>query len=291
MSHRGMARNSDSFVQLGPIVPFSFSINVLYTGYEKCDPLHFAGPCYKKAYLLHIVLGGKGVFCCNGREYLLQKGDMFLVSPTDYIFYQADEKDPWEYRWIKFDGNSLKYLFENAGVNKQVFTVRDEEQFEKTVKYFEEVFELMRDEIAPYLRATGMFYLLLGWFLKNFGEARQIPEDRMSFVKILNYVNHHFVEDINMDVIADISNYNRSHIYKLFMKNMGCSPKEYINTLRLDLACEMLHETGYAINEVSAKAGFKNYISFVNAFKKKYGVLPTQYRKNEEQNNKEVVKP
>ena len=282
MERRGRSENSDSFEQVGPVVPFSFNINVLFTGHEQCDRLHFAGPCYKKTYLLHIVESGKGMFRCNGKEYRLKKGDMFLITPTDYIFYQADDEEPWEYRWIKFSGSSLQYLFENAGITKSVFSIESEEQFNEAETLFKNIFDYMHDEISPYLRATGAFYVLLGWFLNSFGEVRTASADRMGFVKILNYLNSHFTEDINMDTIAEFSNYNRSHIYKLFIKNMGCSPKEYISTLRLNLACEMLRETNYSVNEVSIRTGFNSYVSFVNAFKKKYGILPTQFRKNEE---------
>ena len=87
-----------------------------------------------------------------------------------------------------------------------------------------------------------------------------------------------------MAMLESVSNYNRSHIYKIFMQNAKCSPKQYIDTLRLDLACEMLNETGYSINEIALRVGYKNYISFVNAFKKKYNTLPTAYRTNEKRN-------
>ena len=68
------------------------------------------------------------------------------------------------------------------------------------------------------------------------------------------------------------------------MQNIKCSPKQYIDTLRLDLACELLNETNYTVNEIAIKVGYKSYISFVNSFKKKYGILPTVYRMNEKRN-------
>lgn len=286
MKKIGKPTNSIDYIQLGPVVPFSFNINLLHAGYEKCEPFHYAGPCYKKAYLIHLVLDGKGKFRCNDKEYVLGKGDVFLITPTDYIYYEADEDEPWEYRWIKYEGSSVKYLFENGGINKEVYSISDQEQYQKFLYFFEEILNLLKKEVAPYLSATGLFYVFLGWFIESFG-AKQQSNDKISFYKIQNYINNHFTEDIDMDQIAKFSNYDRSHIYKLFMKNIGCSPKEYISTLRLNLACEMLHETDYLINDIALKTGYKSYISFINAFKKKYGILPTQYRKSLEQNAKE----
>ena len=277
-------QNSTSFEQLGPAVPFSFSVNVLNTGKECCDALHYAGPCCKKVYLIHLVKNGKGKFRCNGEEFLLKKGDMFLIKPTDYVFYQADEKDPWEYVWVKFDGKSVNYLFENAGINKSVLSLKTEEDFIKMSNWFDSMFEYMQDSVAPYLRATGMFFLMFGWILKEFGQNCTVAEDRMSFTKMLNFINLHYTEDIDMAMLESASNYNRSHIYKIFMQNIKCSPKQYIDTLRLDLACELLNETNYTVNEIAIKVGYKSYISFVNSFKKKYGILPTVYRMNEKRN-------
>ncbi|MDR2201577.1 MAG: AraC family transcriptional regulator [Clostridiales bacterium] len=278
----GSFENSEVYLQRGPRIPFSFDINVLFSGYEKCDPLHFAGPCYKAAYLFHIVLDGKGTLKVNNAVYNLKKHDMFLISPSDYVFYQADEDDPWEYKWIKFDGASVKFLLENAGLTGQsVFSCVSDEQWDVINGYMDRTLEYMVDEVAHYVRATGMFYVAFGWFLNEFGEDRKQTPDKMSFIKIINFITENFTKSLDMDTIARRTNYNRSHIYRLFMKNMNCSPKVYIDNLRLSLACEMLHETQYQIRDIVYKVGFKNYISFITAFKKKYGVLPTDYRADE----------
>lgn len=284
MVQKNREENNSTFEQLGPSVPFSFSVNLLNTGRECCDPLHYAGPCYKKVYLLHFVKSGKGVFRCNGEEHTLKRGDLFFLTPTDYVFYQADEQDPWEYVWVRFDGKSVSYLVENAGINKRVFSLKSEEDFNMVSDWYDKVYEYMQDSVAPYFRATGMFFLMFGWLLKEFGQNSLEPEDKMSFTKMLSFINHHYTEDIDMAMLESVSNYNRSHIYKIFMQNAKCSPKQYIDTLRLDLACEMLNETGYSINEIALRVGYKNYISFVNAFKKKYNTLPTAYRTNEKRN-------
>jgi AraC-like DNA-binding protein len=283
--------NNETFVQSGPAIPFAFNVNVLFTGYEHCDALHFAGPCYKQAYLLHIVLSGKGKLKINNTIYSLGKGDLFLIKPTDYVYYEADEHDPWEYRWIKFNGSSVALLLENAGlIDRHVFKTQDEAHLKSIERSMIDIYESMGDESAPYLKATGLFYVFFSEFLAQFNEQKAKSPDKMSFIKIVDYINQNFTKSMPMDEITRATNYNRSHIYKLFIKNFNCSPSEYIENLRMNLACEMLHETIYQIKEIGGLVGYNSYLSFVKIFKKHFALTPTEYRDKEwnEKKNQEI---
>ena len=168
-------KNSEFYVQKGPIIPYMFDMNILYSGWEKCDPLHYAGPCCKGAYLLHIVISGKGIYKCNGKEYSLKKGQMFMILPQDNIYYQADKDDPWEYAWIRFEGSYFDLLLSNASINQRVFTLNDD-QLDYAKGLFTTLLDCMDDDIAPYLRATGHFYVFLGWLLNQFGKKMFVSE-------------------------------------------------------------------------------------------------------------------
>ena len=100
----------------------------------------------------------------------------------------------------------------------------------------------------------------------------------MSFMKLVNYINMHYTENISMDKLESIAHYSRSHTYKLFMRHLGCSPKEYVNSLRLRKSCELLLETKLSAKEVGEKVGYNSYVGFIKAFKKKYNILPSDYR-------------
>lgn len=277
MDHYNSNKNSEFYIQKGPMIPYMFDINILYSGREKCDPLHYAGPCCKGAYLLHVILDGKGIYKCNGKEYSLKKGQMFMILPQDNIFYQADKDDPWEYVWVRFEGNYFEFLLSNTSINQRTFTLSDE-QFKYASGIFSTLLDSMDDDLAPYLRATGHFYVFLGWFLNQFGKKIYVSEGKMSFMKLVNYINMHYTENISMDKLESIAHYSRSHTYKLFMRHLGCSPKEYVNSLRLRKSCELLLETKLSAKEVGEKVGYNSYVGFIKAFKKKYNILPSDYR-------------
>ncbi|MGN1099019.1 MAG: AraC family transcriptional regulator [Christensenellales bacterium] len=279
MKYISSMENSESFRQLGPQIAYSYDVNLLNVGYEKCDPLHYVGPLKKLVYLLHVVLDGKGQFRVNGTTYNLKRGDVFLINPDDLIYYQADRNDPWEYRWVRFNGRSVPLLFEGTGIlEKKVFHSKDEAQFERLVDYLTSIFNYFDEGMDMYFPATGQFYLFLWWFRENFGEVEGADAGKTNLVKVINYINSNFTQQIDMEKISRSIGYNRSHIYKLFIKHLNCSPKEYIESLRMNLACEMLYETSRTVREIAGYVGYNSYASFVKIFKKKYEISPTEYR-------------
>lgn len=80
------------------------SLAVFNCGLQSCAPNHSWGPGVRDHFLIHFVLSGKGKYVCEGKEYDLKAGDMFLIKPSQVVSYIADENDPWEYYWVGFNG-------------------------------------------------------------------------------------------------------------------------------------------------------------------------------------------
>ena len=72
-------------------------LSIFNCGYEYCEPGHTWGPGVRDHYLIHLVVGGKGVYQVGGVSHPLQEGDLFLAKPNQLITYAADETDPWAY--------------------------------------------------------------------------------------------------------------------------------------------------------------------------------------------------
>lgn len=66
----------------------------------------------------------------------------------------------------------------------------------------------------------------------------------------------------------------------MFVKYLGINYIEYVNTLRLEKAKEMLGNSKMNVSEVAERTGFESLSYFSKQFKKKYGVSPQDFRKN-----------
>lgn len=79
-------------------------------GRQDCHDLHSWGPGIRTCYILHYIIRGKGTFINGGKSYALAAGESFVIRPFDNIAYYPDEKEPWEYTWIEFNGEKYASL-------------------------------------------------------------------------------------------------------------------------------------------------------------------------------------
>ena len=90
------------------------ALRLYYSGSESCAPGHFFGPAIRPHYLIHFIRSGRGKYIYQDSIFELEKGDAFLILPGETTKYIADEKEPWEYSWIAFDGPDARTLLKHC---------------------------------------------------------------------------------------------------------------------------------------------------------------------------------
>ena len=253
-------------------------------GRENCDPAHSFGPAIRNHYLFHYILNGKGTFFwqdARGHEHemRLKAGQGFLISPRQITTYVADERIPWEYRWLEFDGLRAKESLEIIGlsVNNPIYNPVHSE-FSHIMK--EEMLYIVRNKKEAPLHLIGHLYLFIDALMRSVKENQPtVSKVKDYYIKeALAYIEHNYMNDISVESIAESSGLNRSYFGKIFKESVGKSPQEFLINYRMIKAAELLRRTRYSINEIGCAVGYPNQLHFSRAFKSVYGVSPRNWR-------------
>lgn len=115
---------------------------------------------------------------------------------------------------------------------------------------------------------------------KSDAEKALNPLDRQFIDKINNIINENIsLEDLGVSFLAERMCMSQSSLYRKLMAIVGVSANEYIRHIRLGRAEEMLRGGEMNITEVAFNTGFGSHSSFGKAFKKEYGMSPSEYVK------------
>ena len=95
--------------------------------------------------------------------------------------------------------------------------------------------------------------------------------------------SHYMEEDISLNTVANVANVSSNHFSALFSQNMGQTFIEYLTSLRMNKAKELLRCTGMRSSEIAGEIGYKDAHYFSYLFKKTQGMTPSDYRKAREE--------
>ena len=94
-----------------------------------------------------------------------------------------------------------------------------------------------------------------------------------------NYIRENYMTDLTLTDLASIACVSPGYFSHMFKEETGVSFKAYLTNVRLDAALELLLGTDYRLYEISEKTGYNNVRNFEEAFRKRYGRFPGDYKK------------
>lgn len=255
----------------------SLGLAVYNCGCEHCQPGYSWGPAIRDHYLFHYILNGKGVFCDGKTEYSLQKGDGFLIVPSQTVSYRADENDPWSYCWVGFNGADADRLVSLTGVSKEepIFHFDQDDRFAHLLT---EIVDRSGPRPCDEARMTAALFEFLAEMMEQFGSNVSVHKSGYEYVKkSIQFIDHNYSRDIDIDDIAGFAGISRSHLYRLFMQHISMPPNEYLTRYRINKAATLLRYHNLSVGEAAFSTGFSDQLYFSRVFKKIKGVPPSRY--------------
>ena len=255
-------------------------------GWERCKPAHMYGPAARNHFLFHYVISGTGVLMADNKKgetktFNIRSGQGFLLFPGQISTYVADEKNPWEYAWIEFDGLRVKEMLDIAGFSF------DQPVYHATSKNFREIMMnellyIVNHSTETPFHLIGHLYIFLDALTRSVASVRLEKTSKMSDFYIheaINYIEQNFPYEISIEDIAEHCGINRSYFGKIFHESVGRTPQEFLISYRMAKAAELLKMTALSVANIGNAVGYPNQLHFSRAFKNVYGISPQKWRK------------
>lgn len=207
---------------------------------------------------------GSGTSTYNDTTFSFQKGNYLFINPND-PHSEHHIKTP-KVVCIGFQdepfGLTTKHYFDDDGTIA-MFVERIKKEYQKKQNYYYDMIKSIVKEIVITLQRKA---------------DRTQPPD-FSLKPIIDYINAYYMTPLDIKALAEQSCYSIDHFRRIFKKQTGFNPKEYILRLRFDHAKKLLTTTNERLQDVAVNCGFEYYSQFSLFFKGKVKMSPAEYRK------------
>ena len=251
------------------------------TGYFKTTPPYFTERENLDSFLVVITLSGCGRLLSDGAEYLLKQGDIFWIHCMSHHYYECPEGCEWEFIWFHFHGGS-SHGFHRAFTQASlpVLSAIPPDTTGRLIRDMQAIITLVPQrnyssdiKISHHIHAVLTTLILAAQ--KEGSETFAAPEHIKAIIKELDT---RYRQKIPLDYLAKKYGISKFHLARQFRQYTGIPIGEYIITLRINHAKELLKYSDRTINEIAASCGTPNTSHFIRIFKAREGRTPLQYR-------------
>jgi AraC-like DNA-binding protein len=234
-----------------------------------------------KGYLFQYTLDGYGMFESQGINHKLTRGKAFFITfPDDSRYYLPESNDTaqqWAYFYVHFSGPAVEPFFKRLSeLNGPIITLDPETP---AIRLFFELYEILKggQQLERY-KGSEWLYLFLTALLRSV----EFPSDRKCSPHVaaaVNWIQMHYAKALNLDAMAIEIGVSFSHLSRLFYKEKGITPIQYLTQVRLEHAMQLLLNTNISIQKVAVECGFSSGNYFSKVYKKVLHITPDEYRK------------
>ena len=105
-------------------------------------------------------------------------------------------------------------------------------------------------------------------------KAKDSEDRHGKMARVKHFVEKNYDKSLSLNDAAELVHLSPKYLSRIFKKDTGAHFHDYLLKIRLNKAEELLRTTGYSINQIADKLGYKNAVSFIRIFEKIKGERP-----------------
>lgn len=215
----------------------------------------------------------------DGKDLLLEQGDMVLYAPGQWHMQHADIDVAPRYVTVSFDvsGGDLSSLYDRKFKSPQ-----------KAVALLQ---QMLREQERMDDYSGDMIISLLTQLLLTLLREADLPVEKMQpshslrseneiIRRAQQYISSHIRDKLSVPIVAKNTDISPSYLTALFHKHLQISPGEYIRRIKLQQSKQMIREDSMNFTEIAAALKYSTVHHFSRQFKEKFGITPSEYAKS-----------
>lgn len=130
--------------------------------------------------------------------------------------------------------------------------------------------------LGQQVESEGILFQLLSRFIECATPKEEAGDSRIQ--QVLRHIRRHIYEPLSVPALADVACLSSSHLIRLFRKETGLTPLQYVNLKKMEKAQLMLLTSDTPVKNIILQLGFSDPSYFDRLFRRQLGMTPLQYR-------------
>jgi AraC-like DNA-binding protein len=222
-----------------------------------------------------LVFGGRATYYRDKQASMaVEKDQIFFLKQGSQYRRIADPEQPFEFILISYtmseEGTSLPFDEVNPVGNPAYYRAA-----------FSEMLDVWtRKRLGYKLRCKAIMHDIC-YHLANDVVGRNMDDRAVAKLNpAIEYMEKHYRSDISIGELASRVNLSVSYFHRIFQETYGASPLQYLISIRVDMAKDLIRSGLYTMGEIADKVGYDDIYYFSRMFKKATGQSPTEYYKS-----------
>ncbi len=222
-------------------------------------------------HVLEYVLSGAGEIFLDGVWKKVKADEVYILRAGEAHRYRADRSDPWKKMWINYHASYISALLDAYALPSGIYAAPGAKY------YFEEAFEAARsglpqNEIAQLL--TECVHKIIA--LASAGRHEERESDAFRIREALGAMLY---QKCNLDDLAAKLHLSKSNMIRIFKKQYGVTPYEYLLSAKIEAAKALLSNTQLSVKAISERLQILDEHYFSTLFTSRVGLCPRDFRK------------
>jgi AraC family transcriptional regulator len=266
---------------------------------------HLYYPSHWTPLSLKFAFGGYEHYILGNMKYSVGNGSYLILNRDTVYESLIDSGSPVETLTLNFTTEFVNDVFYSSFNSDEYLLDYPELRDRHPVNFFQKLYpkdeviglylNRLRKKISNCYADPGRLNELLHGILEHAfytqlsasRETEQIASKKRSTrIELFNrlnrakdYIRSNYSEQIDLQKLSSIACLCPHHFLRKFKSFFKTSPHQYLTTIRLEMAREMIEASNLSITEICMDSGYESLSSFSDLFKKRYGSSPENHRK------------